>query len=294
MKNLLKALGTGALAFVLGWIIARSWIGGLIPALLAGGFAYYWFARQSMKKLEDVAKVAAAAAQQGDVAGARKALEGALDLGKEQFLLAEQVHGQIGLLDYMDAMQPFIQAIGEGKRPPAVSTVAEKLGAARAHFEAAWSRDWRAKTVLAIIHHREGRKDDAEKVMTAASGHAEKEPLFWAVWAWLRHEAGNVDGALQAIGKGLAGSAGHTHLTALQEALSNQRKPDFTVFGDAWLQFFPDQVTRQQLFDMMKAAGKIPADAVLPGTGPQRPANQNFRPVGPTPPPPRGGRMPRM
>lgn len=294
MLNLVKSLAIAVVAYILGWLVASSWVAGFLPALLFGGGAYVWFARASMKKLEVIALQAGQAAQAGNVAAARQQLEAALALGKEQFLVAEQVHGQLGMLDYMEAMQPCVEAVAMGKRPPALTVIGAKLGLAREHFEKSWSRDWRSKALLAIIQHREGKAADANATMEKTATHAEKEPIFWAVWAWLLNEAKDREAALKVIGRGLTGSPGNAHLTAIQEALSNQKRPDFTVFGDAWIQFFPDQVSREQLFEMAKAAGKVPAGAQMAPVGGQtKPANQTFRPVGPTPPPPRGGRMPR-
>lgn len=290
MKNLLLSLAVAAVAAVIGSVVGASWVAGLIPALLGGGLVYVLLARRSLKKLEAIAMTAGASAQAGDVAGARAALEKALELGKEQFLVAEQIHGQLGMLDYMEAMQPFVEAVAKGARPPSIGTVAAKIGTARAHFEKAWSRDWRAKALLAVVHQREARHAEALAVMEKTASVAQKEPIFWGIWAWLHHEGQEREAALQVIGKGLAANAQNAPLTALQEALSNQRRPDFTVFGDNWIQFFPDHVSREKLFEMLKASGKVPANAQMaPANSPPR----NYRPVGPTPPPPRGGRFPR-
>jgi tetratricopeptide (TPR) repeat protein len=252
MYNILLAAGAGVLAYLLG-AAAAGWLAGIIPALLAATGAWILLARRTGKEIEKLFLRAQGAMQGGKLDEARGILESGMRFAKWQILVAEQIHSQLGMLDYVQGVGLHIQ-----KKP---TDAKGKFAAARAHFEGAWSRDWRAKMTLAIIHHREARVDDAVKVLEAASKHASGEFLFWAVYAFILNEARRRDEALQVLGRGLASNKDNKQLQALQEALANRKRPDFKAIGEPWWQLFPEDIPREVL---MKMHGIDPAQAVRP------------------------------
>lgn len=183
MRNLALALLAGVAGYALGAAVA-GWWAGFLPGMIAVGVAYFVLARRTGKKVEAIFQQAVAEMQAGRLDGARKVMEAALPLGKEQFLVTSQVHAQLGALDYLEGVGLVVQ-----KQPKAG---AAKLATARAHLEKAWSRDWRSKTMLACLHHREGHVDDAVKVFAAAEGPGKSEPLLGRVGlrAQRRHAPG--------------------------------------------------------------------------------------------------------
>ena len=273
MYNLLLAGAAAAVAFLIG-LAAAGWVAGIVPALLAFVVAFLLLARRTNKQVEALAASAMARLQAGDAAGARATLESGLPLGRWQVLVEAQLYGQIGQLDAMQAVGLLMQ---------------RQLTAADAAFESAagalarsWSRDWRSRAMLGVVHQRRGRHAEAVAVLEEASAAGSGEPLFWGFYAWVLNEARERDRALAVIGRGLAANAGNKALVAIQEALSNRRRPDFgAAFGDPWYQVFPDQMSQEQLVALYEQSTgkKVPPGARIGAPGPVRP--------GKTPPPPR-------
>jgi tetratricopeptide (TPR) repeat protein len=244
MKNLALALAAGVLAYGVGAAVA-GWWAGFLPGLIALVAAYFVLARRTGKKVEAIFQQAVAEMQAGRLDGARRVMEAALPLGTEQFLVTAQVHAQLGALDYLEGVGLVVQKQAKGG--------AAKLASARAHLEKAWSRDWRSKTMLACLHHREGNIDEALKVFAAAEGPGRSEPLSWGAWAYVLNAAMRRDEALQVVGRGLKQIPDCKPLRAIQEDMSNRRRPDMKVFGEGWYQFFPDQVPQEVLMQQAQA-----------------------------------------
>ncbi len=252
MYNLLIAGAGAVVAFVIGFF-AAGWIAGVIPALLAFGVAWFFLARRTGKQVEAVAQVAMQQMQAGNLAGARDTFRAALPLGKWQILVEPQIHAQLGAIDYLEGCSLVMQR--------QVTASKEKFAAARVELEKSWSRDWRARTMLACVHHRENQTDEAVKVMVGAESAGSGEALYWAVWAYVLNEAKRRDEALKVVGKGLTSVPKHAGLVAVQEAMTNRRRPDFKVFGEPWYQFFPEQIPQEVLMEQARAAGRLPPQA---------------------------------
>lgn len=241
MYNILIAAGAGIAAFILGFV-AAGWVAGFVPALLAFAVAWFLLARRTGKQVEGIVNLAMSAMQGGKIDEARSLLESALPFGKWQVLVGEQIHGQIGAIDYVQAVGLHLQ-----KQYPAAKA---RFATARDHLEKAWNRDWRAKAVLAALHHREGRPDDAVAVLEKASGPAGGEALFWGLYAFVLNEAKKRDEALKVVGRGLQENKESKPLKDIQEALTNKKRPDFKVLGEGWFQFFPEDIPRERLMEM--------------------------------------------
>ena len=273
MYNLLLGLGAAALAFLIGYL-AAGWVAGLVPAVLAFGIVYFLLARRSMRAFEAIAKDAMSRVQTGNADGARAHLLTALPLRKWQFLIEPQVHGQVGQLDYMQAVGLVMQR--------QLTAADAKFAEAVTSLEKSWSRDWRSRAMLGVVHARKGRTDEAIAVFEAATGGGGSEPLYWGQYAWALSEAKRRDQALAVIGRGLAELKGNKSLVAVQEALSNRKRPDFgAAFGETWYQLFPDQMSQEQLAALYEqtTGKKVPAGARFGAPGPgEKAANGPIRP----------------
>lgn len=241
MYNLLIAGGAAAVGYAVGALVS-GWIAGFIPALLAFGIVFIVLARRTGKQVEAVFQKAMAALQGGKIDEARALIESAMPLGKWQVLVSEQVHSQLGMLDYLQAVGLTVQK--------QVTNAKAKYADARGHLEKAWSRDWRAQATLAAVHHREGRTDDAVKVLEKASSAGRSEALFWGLYAYVLNEAKRRDEALKVLGRGLEANKDNKALKELQEALANKKRPNMRVLGDPWYQMFPEDIPREQLMQM--------------------------------------------
>ena len=241
MYNLLIAGGAAVVGYLIGFF-AAGWAAGFIPALLAFGGVWFVLARRSMKQVEALFATAMATLQAGKIDEARTILEGGMGLAKWQILVGEQIHSQLGQLDYLQGVGHHVQKqYGQSKA---------RFESAKAHLEKSWSRDWRARATLGAIHHREGKTDEAVAVLEKASSAGSGEALFWGLYAFVLNEAKRRDEALKVLGRGLEANKGNTPLGELQAALANKKRPDMKVLGEPWFQLFPEDIPRERLMEM--------------------------------------------
>ena len=154
MYNLLISLGIGAAAFVLGQVIGGAAIAGFIPGIIGLTISYFMLARRTGKAFQQIMEKAGADFQAGKFEQGLRLMESCFKFSKWQFFIGPQIHGQIGMLMYLQ----------------------RKWKPARQHLSQAWKRDWRARTMLAALDHREGRKDAALELMVNSRGTAERTP----------------------------------------------------------------------------------------------------------------------
>lgn len=283
MRNLLQSLVLAVAVFVVAGLLTSSWVAGIAPALLAGGVLYFVLARRSFKAFEAIVTeamgiLAGAQSNPAKIDEAKALLHTALPLGRDQFLITEQVHGQLGQLAYSQ----------------------NRLDEAREHLSKAWSRDWASQCTLAALDHRQKKSADGLARLEKASGAGSDQAIFWAVYAWVAKDSGDEKKALEVLDRGLSSKAGSAPLKAWQEALANKRTVDLLAFGPQWFQFFPEHVqrlSRAQQIQLMQAAGQpVPPQAERPAApqpqapGPnraQRRASEQGRAPTPTIPHPR-------
>lgn len=260
MRNLLQSIILAVALFVVAGLLTSSWAAGLAPALLGGGVLYFVLARRSYRAFEAIVQramgeLAGAQADPSRIEAAKELLRSALPLGRDQFLITEQVHGQLGQLAYSQ----------------------NRLDEAREHLSKAWSRDWASQCTLAALDHRQKKSEDALARLEKASGPGSDQAIFWGVYAWIAKETGDDKRALTLLGRGVEGAKGAPALKAWQEALANNRALDLLAFGPQWFQFFPEHVqrlSRAQQIQLMQAAGQpVPPQAErAPASMPQPPA----------------------
>lgn len=222
MYNLLLSLGAAALAFGLGAIAGR-WTYGLAPALLVFPAVFFVLARRTGAQLEGIMKAAMAQLQARNVEEGKALLRSALPLGKWQFLVSQQVYAQLGALEF----------------------VQKNYDEARPLLEKSWSRNWQAAAMLALLDQRAGQHDEAIERLEKAQTFARKEPLFWAVSAWVLIEAKQSEKALQWLADAKETLPDSEAITQLQDAIRNDKVKRFKwgrVFGQGWYQFHPEQV----------------------------------------------------
>jgi hypothetical protein len=275
MYTLLLSLGAGALGFLLG-TVAVGWWAGFVPALLLFALSFFLISRQVMAKVQlsfgEAQKLAANPPPQEVVrsqdallawqAEQRKALRAAikeaLAYEKWQFLVREQVYSQLGMLDYQEGIEARMM-----KRANAAET---SFQSARDNLEKAWSprlspllKDWRSRALLASVHHRASRPEDAHKVLQEGEQAGSGEPLYFGLWAFILQDAKRGEDALQVVARGLKNHPTSQTLQKVQEAISNKRKPDMSLFGESWYQFFPEDIPMEKRMEMAKAMGIDPA-----------------------------------
>lgn len=225
MINLLLSIGIALLAMALGWVVAGTWIAGLFPAVLAFGIAYFLLARRTGRQLEDVMKRAMKEMEAGKVERGKKILDSGFALQRWQFLIAAQIHAQLGGIEYMQ----------------------QHYKEARVHLEKAWTRNWMAQAMLAALDFRDDRKPEALARLEKAKGPAGNEPLFWGLYAWMANESGDRERAIRVADEGLKKSPSSEALTEMLDALRNKKRVRVKPFGQQWYQFFPEHMSRQEM-----------------------------------------------
>jgi tetratricopeptide (TPR) repeat protein len=234
MYNLLIAFGAGAVVFVLGAAVFGPFAG-ILPGLLVFVAAQFLLGRRT------------GTAIQAELAGLEPLLQGrkideAVALLRRvqatykpwQFLLDQQIEAQIGILDYLqmkfDDARPRLEAGGKG---PFTWT--------------AFGRNPLALALLACLHYRQGRKDEAWRVFTAASEASSTDAAIYQVWATLLARDGKRPEALAAVAAGLKAHDKHAGLLDLQHKLANDKRVDTKAFGQVWYQFFPEDLLKEQV-----------------------------------------------
>lgn len=236
MYNLLISLGIATVLFVLGWVVAGTWVAGFVPAILGLGIAYFLLARRSGKQLEALLKRAMVEFEQGRVERGRAIVEEGFALGKWQFLVKEQLHAQLGALAYMQ----------------------RDFKTARTHLEQAWSRHWQSQAMLAALEHRDGEHEAALARMDKAKGAGGKDAVFWALWVWYAYSAKDKDKALKVVNQGLDQVKDSPGLKALADVIRNDKRLKtniFRAFQPAWYQYFPEHMPRSMMMEMARQQG---------------------------------------
>ncbi len=225
MYNLLISLSFAAAAFAIGAATTSTFVAGFIPGLIALLISYFLLARRTGGKFRVVAERAVQEFQSNRFEQGLRLLESCLDLSKWQFGIKGQVHGQIGMIMYMQRKWP----------------------EARTHLSQAWKRDWRARSMLAALEHRQGNKEQALKTLADLKSHGGKDPVFWALYGYIAVESKQRDLALAMINEGLQKCKDSPGLTELQKAIANKKKLKMKAFAPTWYQYFPEQMPRSQM-----------------------------------------------
>jgi hypothetical protein len=247
MYNLLISIGIGLVAFVITGLIGGNWVAGLIPATLALGIAYFLLARRTGQQLQAVMERAGAefaklesiqpprtpreaqklqALQQATLARGREIIHEGFALAKWQFLVKEQIHAQLGALEYMQ----------------------QNWDKAREHLEQAWGRHWQAQGMLACMDLRDKKIDEALERMGKASGvgGGGGDALFWGLYTWIAYKGGQRDKALEVATQGLSKHEGSEPLKQMKNAIANKKPVRPDGFAPGWFQFFPEQAPQAQ------------------------------------------------
>ena len=244
MYNLLISIGIAAAAFAVGALVTSSAVAGIAPAALALVIAYFFLARRTYKQVEVVAQTAMGelqTAQQDPSAidRASKLIEAALPLGKWQFLVESQLHGQLGQLAFMKANMK----------------QSTDFSAAKGHLLQSWTRDWLSQTILAVVLFEEKQHTEALERLEGAKSGGSDQALFWGVWAWMAKATGRDDVALKVLSEALEKHKNHEALTAFRDAAANDRALPIEVFSPQWFQFFPKHIQKLPYEEQMKLMG---------------------------------------
>lgn len=268
MKNLLIAAAIMLASYGLGHYVGGTWMAGLPTGLLGFMIAYFLLARGSMRKLEALTQEAMTLVQEGQASQKPEQMlasldqglnifEKGLDLSKEQFLMAEIVHAQMGALLYQGAslvLQLKMQAEMQRNRVEVTrqeSKAKQYFTQAKFHLEKAHSKDWVQTLVrnwqgigmLAAMEFRDGQKSQAVERLSKCKSIGKDDPLFWGSYTWMLHQNDRASDAMIAANEGLSHHGSHKGIQHMADAIANQKDIDPIHFGMMWYSIFPEQLT---------------------------------------------------
>jgi predicted Zn-dependent protease len=217
MYNLLISIAAGvavSLALALGTELGL--VAAIFPGVLATAIAYFVLMRRTWKKLEAYFE-----AMQKEVAAQKldkaiQTLQGGFVLAPWQFLVASQLHSNIGILHYL-------------KRD---------RDAARPHLEKSFSKNWVARGMLGATRYLAKDLDGATKVLEDAVKANKKESVLWALYAWILEEENRHEQAIAVLGRGVAANPSDEKIKTALQALQNGKKLKLgKLWAEQWFQF---------------------------------------------------------
>ena len=184
MYNLLISLAIGlAVGAAIALGTSFGWAAAVFPALLAATIAYFVLARRTWKQLEAVFEAMQADVRAQKLDKAVQTLQGGFGLAPWQFLVASQLHSNIGILLY----------------------VRQDLDAALPHLEKSFSRNWIARGMLGVLRYKRRDLDGMKRVFEDAVKTSKKEGVLWSAYAWILEELNRHEDAIGVLGRARPG-----------------------------------------------------------------------------------------
>ncbi len=222
MYNLLISLAAGVLvALAIRFGTNVGWVGSIVPGTLVVVAAYFLLARRIWKRLEKLFD-----ATQKDLVAQRfekavQTLQGGFAMAPWQFLVAPQLHSQIGVLLY----------------------VRQDFDAALPHLEKSWERHWVARAMLAISRYRKRDLDGMKKAFEGAVKASKKEGLLWCAYAFCLEKEGRHDEAIAVMSRAASANSSDDKVKNSLQALQNGKKLKLgKLYGEQWFQFHLERI----------------------------------------------------
>jgi len=217
MYNLLISIAVGiAVSAALAFGTELGVIPAIVPGVLALAITYFVLARRTWKKLEVLFGAMQREVQGQKFEKAIQTLQGGFVLAPWQFLVASQLHSNIGILLYLR----------------------QDFDAALPHLEKSFSRNWIARGMLAVARYRKRDLDGMKAVFDDAVKANKKEGVLWSAYAWVLEKEGRHEEAIKLLSRAVAANASDEKLKASLQALQNGKKLKLgKLYGEQWFQF---------------------------------------------------------
>lgn len=221
MYNLIISLAIGvavSLALALGTELGLA--AAIFPGILAAAIAYFVLARRTWKQLEAIFGAMQRDVQSQKLEKAVQTLQGGFVLAPWQFLVAAQLHSNIGIL-------LFLRKDDEAALP---------------HLEKSFSRNWIARGMLAVLRYRRRDLEGARKIFEDAVKSNKKEGVLWSAYAWILEKEGRHEEAIAVLGRAVAANGSDEKLKASLQALQNGKRLKLgKLYQEQWFQFRLEQ-----------------------------------------------------
>ncbi len=224
MYNLLIAIAAGIVVALLVRVFGFSVWAGIIPGVIVFLGTYLLLARRVATRISALSAVAqkelsSAPAnkreQQVKVDKAIKTLEEGLKFEKWQFLVASEIHAQIGMIKYM----------------------VKDLDGAEQHLSKANPRNYMAKAMQAALLFQKKDYPRMKQAFESAVKTGKKESIVWAVYAWCLLQLKEKDAAQSVIARGVEANPSDEKLKSALTSLQNDKRLKMRPWEPMWWQF---------------------------------------------------------
>jgi tetratricopeptide (TPR) repeat protein len=228
MINLLLSLAAGVAVTVAITLMGFHVLAGILPGTIAFVGLYIVLGRRSFMKLHAIIQQVQAELssmppnKKEQLLKAEKAiklLESALPLGKWQFLLEGEVHGQIGMIKFL----------------------IKDVEGAMASFAKAGPRNYFARAMQAAILFQKKDFTGMEKSFEEAVKHGRKEGLMWAAYAWCLLQNKESDKAIKVLARGVEANPSDEKLKTALTAVQNDKRLKMKAWEPMWWQLGLEQ-----------------------------------------------------
>lgn len=223
MINLLLSVAAGFLVAIIVKVAGFSLVAGIIPGTVVLLGTFIVLGRRSFTQLQAVIQGVQAELssmtpnkkeQQAKADKAIKMLEAALPLGKWQFLIEAEVHGQIGMIKHLF----------------------KDFDGALASFEKASNRNYFGKAMQASIYFQKKDFAKMKEAFELAVKHGNKEGLMWAAYAWCLIQNKQDDDALRVLSRAVEANPSDEKLKKALSALQNDKRLKMSPWEPMWWQ----------------------------------------------------------
>ncbi len=224
MINLVLSLAAGIVIAAAVRLSGFSLIAGIIPGTLVFLGSYVALAYRTGKLLQSVMALVQSELssmppnpkeQKVRAEKIIKMLEAALPLGKWQFMVEGEIHGQIGMIKYL-----FKDHDG-----------------ALASFLKTHGRNFYARAFQAAIYFQRKEFAAMEKSFEEAVVAGKKEGIVWAAYAWCLAQNKDADKAIKVLARGVEANPSDEKLKAALTAMQNDKKLKMKAWEPMWWQF---------------------------------------------------------
>jgi tetratricopeptide (TPR) repeat protein len=237
MYNLLISLAVGlAVALAIRFGTNVGWVGSVVPGVFAFGLAYFLLARRTFRQVEALFEEVKKDVMGKRVERAVQTLQRGFALAPWQFLVATQLHSQLGVLFY----------------------VREKYDAAQPHLEKSYGKHWVARVMLALVRYRRRDLDGARKAFEETVKSNKKEGLAWASYAWVLEKEGRHADAVEVMGRAAKANPSDEKVKAALHALQNDKRLKLgKLYGQDWYQFMLERIPAELLGGSMRGGRRV-------------------------------------
>jgi tetratricopeptide (TPR) repeat protein len=217
MFNLAISLAAGLLVGLLVAVTTRlGAVAAIIPGTVVAVGAYLVLVRRTWKQLEALFDQVQKELQSQKVDRALQLMQSGFRLAPWQFLVAAQLHSNIGILH-------FVKGDPEAALP---------------HLEKSFTRNWIARAMLGVVRYRSRDLAGMARVFDEAVKANKKEGLLWSVYAWILEKEGRHAEAVTLLGRAVAANPSDEKLKASLQALQNDKKLKLgKLYAEQWFQF---------------------------------------------------------